>query len=201
MSTSPDAPAFGALDYPRIGRAAADDAAAAERGYAAGLARARHRAERDRARVLAALEAAAAERDARRTLEHRTALDALAAARRAVLDATVPVLRDADRALARAALELAEAVIGAELDAGPDGAARRALQRVLDHPVAELVVRVRLHPQQLAALAGSAPEGLELVPDASLAPGDAVAELPDGLIDARLGSALDRARRALEEAR
>lgn len=199
MSSSPDT-GFGVLDFPRIGRAADDDAAA-ERGYAAGLARARRRAERERTAALAALEAAAAEREARRASEHRAALDALEQTRAAVLGATIPVLAAADQRLARAALELAEAVLGAELDADPESAARSALGRVLAHPDAGLVVRVRLHPQRIAALAGSAPDGLELVPDAALAPGDAVAELPEGLIDARIDAALARARRALEEER
>ncbi|GAA4662883.1 hypothetical protein [Arthrobacter cryoconiti] len=39
--------------------------------------------------------------------------------------------------------------------------------------------------------------GLVIVPDAALAPGDSVAEYPDGFLDARITSALERARRAL----
>ena len=39
--------------------------------------------------------------------------------------------------------------------------------------------------------------GVELKPDPTLNPGDAVGEYPDGWIDARIGSALERAKQAL----
>jgi flagellar assembly protein FliH len=43
------------------------------------------------------------------------------------------------------------------------------------------------------------PDGVELVADPQLARGDAVAELADGYLDARLSTALARVRRVLEE--
>lgn len=60
---------------------------------------------------------------------------------------------------------------------------------------------LRLHPLDLALLdestrASSAP-GVVFVADPSLGRGDAEADLPAGLIDARLGTALARARQAL----
>lgn len=203
MTSSPDA--FGAIAFPRLGTTAPAERSAEERGYAAGLARARAHAERRHAQRLAALEAEATAREAARAREHREAMTALVAATAAVTRAAQPVLESAERELAGAALDLAEAIVGAELGADPDGAARLALDRVLDHPDAPLALRVRMHPDDLAALAS--PSGAtagadalpEFVADASLGRGDAIAELPDGLVDARIGAALARARRALEE--
>jgi flagellar assembly protein FliH len=62
------------------------------------------------------------------------------------------------------------------------------------------VAAVRLHPADIAVLkAAGLPQGtgVELVPDPSLARGDAMAEYPQGWLDARLGTALARARSAL----
>ena len=61
-------------------------------------------------------------------------------------------------------------------------------------------VAVRLHPEDLRALGPDPelPEGARLVADPSLSRGDAVADLPDGWLDARIGTALERARTALE---
>ncbi|MFK4731501.1 FliH/SctL family protein [Agromyces mediolanus] len=199
MSSSRDA-AFGTIDFPRIGRPGEADAAAEERGFARGLADARRRTEAERERLLTALAAEAAEREARRAAEHRAAIEALVIARTAIGAAALPVLAEAERQLAAGALALAETLLGAELAADPDGAARAALRRALDHDDAALVVRVRMHPAALARVAAAAPEGVELLADASLAPGNAVAELPDGLVDARISTAIDRVRRSLEEA-
>ena len=110
------------------------------------------------------------------------------------------MLADASAALHAAALELAAAVLGSELADG-ERSARAALARVLQHPELPGIQVVRLHPRDLDALraVGGVPEvvGVELVADASLAPGDAIGEHPDGYLDARIGTALDRARAAL----
>ncbi|MGX5697755.1 FliH/SctL family protein [Agromyces soli] len=228
MTSSPDS-AFGAIAFPRLGSQAPADRSAEERGYAAGLARARAHAEQQHARRLAGLELAAAAREAAREAEHRAAMAAFAAAIAAVRRTTLPVLESAERELAQGALALAEAIVGVELAGDPERAARVAVDRVLAHPDAPLALRVRVHPDDLAVLdaltarlapgsrsvfarrAASAPANSdldadaswhrlpELVADASLTRGDAVAELPDGLIDARISTAIARARRALEE--
>ncbi|MPV39189.1 FliH/SctL family protein, partial [Georgenia subflava] len=96
----------------------------------------------------------------------------------------------------------AEALLGAELADGPT-AARTALARALAEPHGADVVRVRLHPadHELVVSATDAdlavPAGIELVADASLARGEAVGELEAGYLDARLGTAVERARTAL----
>jgi flagellar assembly protein FliH len=123
------------------------------------------------------------------------------------------VLQDAETVLAASALDLAEAVLSYELDDG-DRTARAALQRALSGGAATAgdsaggmvtggapeVAAVRLHPADIAVLAESGITqgiGVALVPDSSLARGDAMAQYPQGWLDARLGTALARARTAL----
>jgi flagellar assembly protein FliH len=110
-------------------------------------------------------------------------------------ECTVPVLADVERALLAAAFELAEAVIGT---VDSIAAARAAVARVLDSEVAGEVGVVRLNPSDLEAITPLVGEGgVRFVADPSLAPGDAIGELPDGWLDARIRTALDRAREVL----
>ncbi|GAA2747427.1 hypothetical protein GCM10009868_36880 [Terrabacter aerolatus] len=167
-------------------------------GYAAGLR-------------LAAAETAAAEADRQDRLAAAVAADrartdralvALDAAARALAARTAPVLSAVDAGLVEAALTLAEAVIGRELADGPYGA-RAALSRALSGPDAAAVVAVRLHPDDLEVLTAddrTDAETVLLVPDAGLERGDAVADYPDGELDARVRTALQRARAAVGEA-
>ncbi|WP_423921958.1 hypothetical protein ACPEEZ_01785 [Frigoribacterium sp. 2-23] len=95
-------------------------------------------------------------------------------------------------------------------EAGPDEAgaeearaagrtARAALARALRGADAQIVATVRLHPADLAQLSPEivATVGVPLVADAGLARGDAEADLPNGIVDARLDTAFARARAAL----
>ena len=76
--------------------------------------------------------------------------------------------------------------------------ARAAVSRALDGLDRSLVVGVRLHPADLAALGDAvAASSVPLVADARLSRGDAEVDLPAGLVDARLVTALARARAAL----
>lgn len=187
---------------------ATSDAARAEgfaAGYAAGAREAARVAQEESARVRAAAEAhRAAAQDA---LDH--ALDVLAAAASAAAARTVPALVEVEGRLHAAALDLAAVVLGVEL-ADHEQAARAVLARVLAQVDAAEPVTVRLHPADLAAVpavttatgggAPALPDTVTLVADPTLAPGDAVAELPDGYLDARVTTALARARAALEDA-
>jgi flagellar assembly protein FliH len=144
-------------------------------------------------------------------VEHRATLDAgrLAVARSVrVLEAAAAasrehrgaVLEEAQDVLAASAMELAEAILGYELKDGGTSA-RAALARGLAAVTdVQTVTTVRLHPADLAALdavdAGNV-AGVELKADPTLSPGDAVAEYPQGWLDARLGAALGRAKAAL----
>ncbi|MEA5457147.1 FliH/SctL family protein [Sinomonas sp. JGH33] len=175
-------------------------------GYAAGLRRAEAEARARRAEhdaELATILAAGRERVERAVTVLDTAADALA-------QRVAPVLSEAEAQLAAAAVALAEAVLGRELSDAPR-AARAALERALSAPDAASVLRVRLHPDDLALLEGlregapdagtspGAPPAVVLVADPTLARGDAVAVYPDGELDARIGTALARAAEALAE--
>jgi flagellar assembly protein FliH len=162
-------------------------------GYAAGLRRAAEElAAREAERGARHAAAVAAERA--RTDRAVTVLDAAA---RALEARTAPVLADADTQLLAAALSIAEVVLGCELSDARH-AARAALSRALSAPDSDAVVRVRLHPEDLALVADSSTASLvDIVADGSLGRGDAVAVYPDGELDARIGSALSRARAAL----
>ena len=143
--------------------------------------------------------------------EHRAMLDAgrlavaqavrvLEAATAAFQQRRGAVLEEAQDVLAASAMELAEAILGYELNDGGStarAALARALATVSD---GQTVTTVRLHPADLAALAAvdvGNVAGVELKGDPALNPGDAIAEYPQGWLDARLSTAVDRAKAAL----
>lgn len=216
----PDAPsaqdAFSRLVYPSLTGARATDQAdpdverrtrAEASGHAAGYAAGLRAADRELTARRAVLEAEHADALARLQEATTASLAALAAAGRALEERVVPVLHEAEEALVATALDLASAVVGYEVaasersrDGDPRGGrtARAALARALDGLDPSVVVRVRLHPADAALVADAARSaGVEVVADPSLRPGDAEADLPTGLVDARLSTALGRARTAL----
>lgn len=145
------------------------------------------------------------------SVEHRAMLDAgrqaVAQAVRALEAAAVAsrqhrgiALEEAQDVLAASAIDLAEAILGYELDKGQN-TARAALTRALATVAgSQTVTTIRLHPADLAALAAvdvGNVAGVELTADPALKPGDAIAEYPLGWLDARLGTALGRAKAAL----
>jgi len=171
------------------------DDPAVVRGHAAGYAAGRRVAERELAARRAELEADAARaaEESRRRVE--SALGALDAAAGRLDARTAPVLAEADHALAVAAVELAAAI----LDREPAPTSVATLERALRIAGDLTPRRIRLAPSDLAALAGHAPTGVELVPDTAVPGGGAIVDLPRGEIDARLSASLDRARAALAE--
>ena len=195
--------------FPRIpgraGRSAElerESEAARVRGYAAGHAEGMRIAAETAVLLREEAELAA---EAQRIAAERRITHALVAVEEAALS-----LAERERALAaaggreleRLALELAEAVLGRELSTHPEVSARAALERALAGVDDAEPREVRLHPADLSLLheAGAAPEGVVLVADAALSPGDAVAIVADGSVDARIRAAFDRARAALEDA-
>lgn len=163
-------------------------------GYAAGLRVASLELAEKSARLDAEFSAAIVHANAR--LDH--AIGVLASAAVALADRTLPLLEGMHDLLAASALELAVALIGAELSTG-DTAASTALRRALDAVDPALVVRVRLNPIDLAVLdeATKTATGVTLVGDPDLTRGDAVTEFEVGYLDARLSSAVERARTAI----
>lgn len=133
------------------------------------------------------------------------AVAALAQSASAARARTAPVIEEAVATLARGAVELAEAVLGFELADG-ETSARVALTRALTLSGDVELVRVRMNPEDLAHLRSALerhptgldlPPGVDLVADESLAPGEAISELDEGYLDARISTAVSRAREAL----
>lgn len=195
---------FTSVVFPRIaGRSAElerEFEAARVRGYAAGHAEG----------MRAAAEAAALVREEleRRREDERAADERRVAQALVALEAGALSLADRERTLAEAgrqrlealAIELAEAVLAHEL-ASDEASARAAVRRILERADPAEARELRLNPEDLATLRalGAEPEGVALVGDPALAPGDALAVVPDGSVDARIAAAFDRARAALEE--
>lgn len=108
-------------------------------------------------------------------------------------------------ALARAAFDLASAVVGRELQLSASPGAD-ALARALALIPAGCRATARLHPDDVASLGavssslpGGTPEppGIAVIADPAIEPGGCILEVGDSRIDAQLGSALDRVRAAL----
>jgi flagellar assembly protein FliH len=195
--------AFSPVLFPRLdGRAdGTEHARARMRGYAEGHAEGFRTglAEAESAQRVAAAEQAA--RDAAAAREVENAVSALHAAAHSLTERERELTAAGRVEVLHYAIELAQLIVGAELsDAGASAAtaARRALTAADPAEIRE----VRLHPADLLTLqtADAHLTAFALVADATLQRGDAVATLAHGHIDARIGTALDRARRALAEA-
>lgn len=173
-------------------------AAAQAQGYAVGWAEGR-RAAAEEAAVAARQQAEVhAAREARREQAHLAALARLDAVLTALDDAvTAATAAVEDRALTLAR-ELTALLVGHELRTTPDSGAD-AVRRATELAAGEPVVLVRLSPGDAAsdAAAELTGRGLRVVPDVALADGDVVVETDGGVIDGRIGAALDRVREAL----
>ncbi|GAA3672911.1 hypothetical protein GCM10023081_09090 [Arthrobacter ginkgonis] len=194
-------PAYRPLEIPVLGteRIDAGFERARVRGHAAGYAAGAAVAAAGLATARAELEAQAARIREAEQVRAASAVRALEAAAAGLNDRMVDHLGQLTGVLAEAALDLAADLLGSNVS-GPDllgDRARSALDRALAVPTDPPVHTVRLHPEDLAALAGQEAAGVVLVADPALARGDAVAEYDGGWIDARLGAALARARAAL----
>lgn len=163
-------------------------------GYAAGL----RAAETEYRKKTEQLEAGFAARAQRERAEAERVLGVLNSAVQALHARYAPVLSAAEDVLAAAAVELAEAVLGQELSDG-ETSARSALARALAGAPSAEIITVRMNPADLAVLGGTdiSKAGARLAADPELAPGDAIAVLPDGFLDARISTALARAKQAL----
>lgn len=126
-------------------------------------------------------------------------LATLALVRQALINRTTPVVADVEQALFRHALELAEAIVGYALRDG-ESSARAALARAVALDDIQVPIGIRMNPADIAALNGDhsgLPDGVALTADPTLSRGDAMADYPDGFLDARLGTAAARAAAAL----
>ena len=193
-------PPFSAISFPTLRAVTGDDTIEAARvqGHAAGYTAGIRAAASDIAAQVARLEADHAARVWQVQAQLDRTVRLLTAASTALDARTLPVLHEAEDTLIATALNLAEAVIGYELSDGP-AAARLALRRALNPASAMRPNAVRMHPADLAVIdpAVIAATGVQFQADPSLARGDAVSEFADGFLDARIGTAFERARAAL----
>lgn len=173
-------------------------AVAQAQGYATGWAEGRRAAAEEAAATAREQAEMLARAEARRDDEHRAALARLDRVLTS-LDAAVTTATAAveERALTLAC-ELTTLLVGHELRTTPDSAAD-AVRRAAELSAGEPAVLVRMSPDD--AWSGAVEEltgrGLRVVPDAALANGDVIVETDGGVIDGRIGAALDRVRAAL----
>lgn len=197
MST--DAPvfahAFPSLALPTHGNADRSHAQGHAAGYAAGM----RAAAVEVSRAAAAQEAELAAFQQHQRARTDQAVRSLEAAARAFTAQMALVDGASQQLVHAAALDLAEAIVGAQLRS--DDPARLALGRALQDVDPDDVQRVRLSPADWASLDEQTrtSTGVVLVADPTLANGDAMVDLADGYLDARIGSALSRARQALQD--
>jgi flagellar assembly protein FliH len=173
-------------------------------GYAAGWAQ----GQREAAQVVdAATErsrAAEVVHEQRRAAALAQALNALGRAVTELETQLMPTFTELQEVLIAHAFELAEAIIGRSLE-DPQGRGVDALRRAMAAAPDAGHLTVTLHPDDFATLVGSAGdtdfeyEGrrISLRPDASLTPGDAIAETGMSTVDATVAAAVARARDAL----
>jgi len=197
MSTSA---AFAPLVFPELETPVTGEIAERARvqGHAAGYAAGRREAAARLEEELAAQRAQADHLLAVEIVRLRSAAAALEAAAARIAGERAAARALTDEAMLAAAVDIAELVLGRELTDRPTSAVaavRRALAEAGDAPV----LAVRMHPEDLPLVAAVREEfpGLRFGSDPSLDRGDAIADLADGRVDARIGGALERVRAAI----
>lgn len=153
-------------------------------GFAAGQEAAADDVDRQRAEVAAAVAGA---------------LQSLAAASVEVLSRRDDTVAALERSLVDAAFELAEAIVGRELELATSPG-RDALVRALRLAAGTDAVVVRMHPDDIATLgdADLAPgREVTVVADPTVGRNGCLVQVGDGCVDAQIGSALGRVREVL----
>ena len=185
--------AFSPLETELPGPAVAIDPAEERRGYEEGYAA-------GMAEGLAAGRAAAAAESVAALSRLESVCRSLAAAAEELRRRQALELAGLEDALARAAVDLASAIIGRELEVSASPGAD-ALARALALVPAGCTAVAWLHPSDAnsleAAPLGPDPGALTLIADPAVEPGGCILEVGDSRIDAQLGPALDRVRAAL----
>lgn len=151
-------------------------------------------------------EAARKEAEAAAEMKLARALEALARAAAQLEAKTAPTISMMEELILAAALELTEALLGREL-ATIDTRARDALRRALSLTPPAGPVIVRLHPDDYHTLMRDDWSNefhidgrtVQLQPDPSLSPGDAIAESGATTVDATLPAALARVKEVLAQ--
>jgi len=172
--------------------------AARSQGYAVGWAEGRREAAVEAAAVATVAEEQRCLAEAHRATEHQAAVDALTRAAAALQHTLADVSsRVEDQALVLAR-ELTEMLVKHELRLSPD-LGEDVVRRALSVLPAGLPVTLRLHPSVsgAAAVHELIAQGVRVVSDHALQPGDAVVEADDHVIDLCIDTALARLREVL----
>ena len=166
-------------------------AAARAQGYSRGWAEGRLAAEQQAAEQRAAVVEQQHRAEQVRAAEHAAAVAGLAGAAARLDQAVALVCQQVEAQALELAAQLVEAIVGREL-AVAENPGLDAVRRALALAQGEAVLRVRVRPEdrtpELAELTGAA----AIVADPTLAPGDAVLETADGVMDARISTAVER---------
>jgi flagellar assembly protein FliH len=169
-------------------------------GWAQGQREAAAVAEASAARARAAEQA----HDQRRAAALAQAVNALGRAITELETQLMPTFGELQEVLLARSFELAEAIVGRALD-DPQGRGADALRRAMAAAPEAGNLVVNLHPEDYRTLIGDSGEAdfdhegrrVILRPDATLRPGDAVAETGTATVDATVAAAVARAREAL----
>ncbi|GAA4111821.1 hypothetical protein GCM10022215_07810 [Nocardioides fonticola] len=175
-------------------------AAAQSQGYAIGWAEGRRAAAELAAEAELEAEDARRAAEERREAEHRAALAALVRAAQEFDRAATRFAGELEDQAMHLACELTVELVGHELRTTPlEETAADVVRRALAVLPTGVPSTLRLHPSVTAApaVAELAEVGVQVVADAALQPLDAIVETPTGLVDLRIGAALERLREVL----
>ena len=194
---------FGRISFPRLHddeRIRADETARAQ-GHAAGYAEGLRAATVEIDRIKLDLQAEREQGERLVAAKMDRGVRVLNAAATALDQRRLPVLVDAENTLLACALQLAEAIIGNELSR-TEASARRALDRAMrsvDDGDRTSAHNIRMNPEDLPLLDATTVRlsGVTFISDAQIKRGDAIAEFNDGILDARIETALARAKEIL----
>lgn len=191
---------FAALTFPALRHPNQDatDAQTRIQGHAAGYASGLRAAAREAEARLIELNTETAAMLSERNAQLDAALAALESAARELHARAIPTIEQVQDVLVASAIDLAEAILGYELNDAPVSA-KAALARVIGHADPRMLLTVRMNSHDIAELdaAGREASSVEIVADDTIARGDAVGDFTDGYLDARIQTALARARAAL----
>ncbi|GAA2751321.1 FliH/SctL family protein [Amnibacterium kyonggiense] len=129
----------------------------------------------------------------------RSALEAVNRAAGELNAHTAMSLEGTEEAVLSAAIEIAGMILGRAISEDREGAAVAGLRRALEAagPIPIRIVRMNPEDLELVSMVAADDPGLQLVADRHVSRGDAMVDLPDGVVDASIASAVERVRRAL----
>ncbi|WP_300682355.1 hypothetical protein [Nocardioides sp.] len=165
-------------------------------GYAVGWAQGRREAQRVADQTAAEVEVLRQAADARRAVEHAEAVDALGRAADQVRGLLATLCATIEEQSTELAWALTEALMEREVQVAPAADVVRRVLTVLP-PVPVATVRL---PTALAAdpaVADLAARGLQIHPDPTLGPADALVEANGAVTDLRITSAMERVKAVL----